>query len=95
MRELGELSAALHRDVGRRAGAVVDALYTIGDLGRAISEAAIEAGAAPDAVRHVSSVDEAADELARELRASDVLLVKGSRAMALERVVDALSRRAR
>ncbi len=95
MRELGELSVALHRDVGRRAGAVVDVLYTIGDLGRAISEAAIEAGAAPDAVRHVSSADEAADELARELRASDVLLVKGSRAMALERVVDALSRRAR
>ena len=45
MRELGELSDALHRDVGRRAGEVADRLVTVGELGRAIADAALEAGA--------------------------------------------------
>ncbi|MCY4639736.1 MAG: UDP-N-acetylmuramoyl-tripeptide--D-alanyl-D-alanine ligase [Chloroflexi bacterium] len=95
MRELGELSDALHRDVGRRAGEVADRLVTVGELGRAIADAALEAGAAPEAVRHAGSTEEAVEVLARELRPGDVLLVKGSRALALERVVEALAGRDR
>ena len=91
MRELGELSEPLHRDVGRRAGAVVDLLYTVGELGRAIGEAAEEGGAPPGHIRHARSAGEAAAALAHELRPGDVLLVKGSRALELERVVRALS----
>ena len=93
MRELGELSPSLHRDVGRRAGAVVDVLYTVGELGRAIGEAALEGGAPKGAVRHQRSAPEAAEALAGELRPGDVLLIKGSRALALERVVEALAGR--
>jgi UDP-N-acetylmuramoyl-tripeptide--D-alanyl-D-alanine ligase len=90
MRELGELSAESHRQVGRCAAELADVLYTIGELGRAIGEAALDAGAAPDAVRHLGSTEEAAEALRAELRPGDALLVKGSRAMALERVVAAL-----
>ncbi len=90
MRELGDLSAESHRQVGRRAAELADVLYTMGDLGRAIGEAALDAGAAPEAVRHLDSTQEAATALREELRPGDALLVKGSRALALERVVAAL-----
>jgi UDP-N-acetylmuramoyl-tripeptide--D-alanyl-D-alanine ligase len=90
MRELGELSAESHRQVGRRAAELADVLYTMGELGQAIGEAARAAGAAPSTVRHLGSVEEATTALRAELRPGDALLVKGSRAMALERVVAAL-----
>lgn len=90
MRELGELSAEWHRQVGHRAADLVDVLYTIGTLSRTIAEAALSNGAAPDSVRHVNSAEEGAVALAKELRPGDVLLVKGSRAMALEDVITAL-----
>jgi UDP-N-acetylmuramoyl-tripeptide--D-alanyl-D-alanine ligase len=90
MRELGELSAESHRQVGRRAAELADVIYTMGELGRSIGEAARANGAAPGAVRHLDSIEEATAALRAELRPGDALLVKGSRAMALERVIAAL-----
>jgi UDP-N-acetylmuramyl pentapeptide synthase len=45
----------------------------------------------PDAhVRHADSSGEAAEIVAREVRAGDLVLVKGSRGVATERVVERL-----
>lgn len=96
MRELGELSDESHDAAGRRAATVLDALYTVGDLADRISASARSAGL--DSARHLPSKEAAVDELLSELRDGDVLLVKGSRALALETVVraieDGLERRA-
>jgi UDP-N-acetylmuramoyl-tripeptide--D-alanyl-D-alanine ligase len=89
MLELGELSASEHTRVGRRAAEVVDSLFTVGPLARAISDAAREAGL-PDAT-HFESKDAATEHLRAKLRPGDVLLIKASRALALETVVEALS----
>jgi len=90
MLELGEAEAAGHRQVGEAAAKVVDALFTVGPRGVQIAAAARAAGAA--FVRHFDSKEEAAAELRRLLGPGDVLLVKASHGLALETVVEELTR---
>jgi UDP-N-acetylmuramyl pentapeptide synthase len=89
MLELGRYSPEQHRAIGKRAAAVVDVLITVGFRSRAMAEAARDAGLADIQVRSYE-MDEAAragDELERELREGDVVLVKGSESMRMERTV--------
>lgn len=88
MLELGEVSATEHARVGRRAAEVVETLLTVGVHARAVSDAAERAGLRD--VRHFATKDEAAEALRDALRPGDVVLVKASRALALETVVAAL-----
>jgi UDP-N-acetylmuramoyl-tripeptide--D-alanyl-D-alanine ligase len=85
MMELGDDAAALHREVGEAARASgIDRLYALGDLSRNTVEGFGE---------HASwygSIDTLVDELSNTLSNSVNVLVKGSRAMRMERVVDAL-----
>jgi UDP-N-acetylmuramoyl-tripeptide--D-alanyl-D-alanine ligase len=92
MLELGAESAALHARVGRAAArAGVAVLVTVGgDPARALGRGAQDAGLAADAVRHAATSDEAADVVAGLVRPGDLVLVKGSRGVRLERVVDRL-----
>lgn len=90
MKELGPAERAGHREVGRRAAQAAHQLHTVGELGRLIAEAAREAGLAE--VHHWSTKEEAARAVARELASGDVVLVKASRAMAFETIVEELRR---
>jgi UDP-N-acetylmuramoyl-tripeptide--D-alanyl-D-alanine ligase len=89
MFELGDAAEALHAEVGRgAAGAGVDLLVAVGPLSRHAAAAARAAGLA-----QAHAVDEPADaaKLVRErAREGDVVLVKASRGMRLERVVSEL-----
>ena len=87
MLELGAVSQAEHVRVGRHAAQRCDALFTIGDLAAVIATAAREAGLA---ATHCATKDAAVEALRAALRPGDVLLVKASRALALETVVRAL-----
>ena len=89
MLELGAAEEWGHREVGRRAAAVVDVLFTIGDKARLIAESAKAAGLRD--VRINEGKDEVTEALAQELKSGDYLLVKASRSLALETVVQALS----
>jgi UDP-N-acetylmuramoyl-tripeptide--D-alanyl-D-alanine ligase len=97
MLELGPESTALHARVGRAAArAGVDALVTVGGApALALGRAAQDAGLAADAVRHAESSEEAAGLVAALVRPGDLVLVKGSRGVRLERVVDRLAEGAR
>ncbi|MHB8514646.1 MAG: UDP-N-acetylmuramoyl-tripeptide--D-alanyl-D-alanine ligase [Dehalococcoidia bacterium] len=88
MRELGGAEVAGHREVGRRAAEVADAIVAVGVLGRIIGEAARAAGHGD--VRTVEDKSEVARALAPLLRKGDVVLLKASRALALETVADEL-----
>ncbi len=92
MRELGEPSVALHEACGRVAAASgLSLLVTVGGVpARAMAHAAVEAGMPVAQVRHADGSVEAADIAAREVRAGDLVLVKGSRGVATERVVERL-----
>ena len=85
MRELGALADQSHDAVARRAAAVLDALFTIGPLAERLGDCARAAGLG--AVRHLESKAAAVEALRAALRPGDTLLVKGSRALALEDVV--------
>jgi UDP-N-acetylmuramoyl-tripeptide--D-alanyl-D-alanine ligase len=96
MRELGEESETQHRMVGRRAAEVVDDLITFGPLARLIADEAVRAQQEADTrLQRVRSF--ALDErdaliayLQQEPAAGDVVLLKGSRGLEMERIVAAL-----
>ncbi|BCW98380.1 MAG: UDP-N-acetylmuramoyl-tripeptide--D-alanyl-D-alanine ligase [Armatimonadota bacterium] len=90
MRELGEVCQAEHERIGR---AVIEAapamLVTVGEDSRIIQRSALQGGY-PGETHHFASSGEAAEFLAGEVRAGDLVLVKGSRALEMERVVERL-----
>jgi UDP-N-acetylmuramoyl-tripeptide--D-alanyl-D-alanine ligase len=90
MRELGEFGPEAHRYVGRLAGEQPLAmLATVGEAAEEIARVAAEALGA-EHVRTFASTEEAAEKLPVLLGPDDVVLVKGSRAMEMERIVRAL-----
>ncbi|HPC03766.1 MAG TPA: UDP-N-acetylmuramoyl-tripeptide--D-alanyl-D-alanine ligase [Syntrophales bacterium] len=91
MLELGGASADLHRETGRRMGALgIDTLFVRGEMARHAAAGAGEAG--KDRIRIVAAEDpgEVAGILREILRKGDWVLVKGSRGMAMERFADAI-----
>jgi|CXWL01.1.fsa_nt_gi UDP-N-acetylmuramoyl-tripeptide--D-alanyl-D-alanine ligase len=88
MRELGSAEREGHVEVGRFAAEVADTIFCVGELGRWIGEAATDAGHKD--VRVVHSKSEIARALLAELAPGDVVLLKASRALALETVLDEL-----
>ena len=89
MLELSELSDESHERIGRRAAEVVDVLYTVGALARRISDIARAGGLAR--AQHLDSKQRALEVLRGALQPGDALLVKGSRALELETVVQELA----
>ncbi len=89
MLEMGAEGEPAHREVGRAAAeAGVNRLIALGELAALAAE---EAGKLGVRVSSVSDAAEAVALLRPELREGDVVLVKGSRGMALERVVEGLT----
>jgi len=89
MRELGPQGPQLHREAGAAIGARVDMLLGVGALAKEILEGA---SALPDDAKRVfeTSADLAA-EINDLVRTHDAVLVKGSRGVRMERVVEALT----
>jgi len=89
MLELGKVEGALHREAGKRAAAAgVQVLFAVGPLSRGAAEAARRAGVG-EVHQYVDSA-EAAASVPEFLRPGDLVVVKGSRGMKMERVVRAL-----
>jgi UDP-N-acetylmuramoyl-tripeptide--D-alanyl-D-alanine ligase len=89
MLELGAISEEAHREVGRQVAALpADELIGVGRGMQAAVEAAREAGLAE--ARHLTTFEDTVAHLLKRLTAGDLVLVKGSRGMRMERVVDAL-----
>jgi UDP-N-acetylmuramoyl-tripeptide--D-alanyl-D-alanine ligase len=93
MLELGDLSEQLHRDCGRAAAtSKLSKLFTIGgDPARALGEAAIAAGLPRAAVAHYDNSTDAAPAIAALVTSGDVVLVKGSRGIRTDLVVERLT----
>jgi UDP-N-acetylmuramoyl-tripeptide--D-alanyl-D-alanine ligase len=88
MLELGDLAPEAHALVGRQA-AGVDLLIAIGDFAGDILAGAREGGMPVDRMREVAGPEEAVAALGDHLEGA-VVLVKASRGLALERVVEQL-----
>jgi len=92
MRELGATSGELHREAGWFAAKTGLVEWVIGVAGEAaqLVEGAVSGGVSRDHVKFFESSEQAAEFLARLLQGGDLLLVKGSRGVRMERVVEAL-----
>lgn len=92
MLELGSYEELGHRLVGRRVIDAADFLVTVGDLGRIIAEEALAGGMPPESVLILPDVEAATSVLPEIIGTGDVVLVKGSRGVRLDRLVDSLAR---
>jgi UDP-N-acetylmuramoyl-tripeptide--D-alanyl-D-alanine ligase len=96
MLELGAEGPALHRDAGRRIAELgVDRLIGVRGLAEQIVAGAREAGMNHEAASFSDTPDEAAEILAREARAGDLILVKGSRGVKTEIVIERMKGKTR
>jgi UDP-N-acetylmuramoyl-tripeptide--D-alanyl-D-alanine ligase len=92
MLELGAHATALHEACGSAAAAAgLQVLVTVGgEPARAMADAAVRAGMPHGSVIYVTSSREAADAAAARTRAGDLVLVKGSRGIGVDAVVERL-----
>lgn len=91
MLELGEHAIEAHLEIGRAANECgIDLLFAVGELAKLIARGAIDAGMPIAAVSEFEDSAQAAKEIPSKVRERDVVLVKGSRAMKMERIVEGL-----
>jgi UDP-N-acetylmuramoyl-tripeptide--D-alanyl-D-alanine ligase len=96
MRELGAETDAQHKLVGEAASRIVDRLYSYGDLALKLAEAATNTANVDGRTVSVQSFREDQREeliaaLLSDLSDGDLVLLKGSRGLEMERIVQALA----
>jgi UDP-N-acetylmuramoyl-tripeptide--D-alanyl-D-alanine ligase len=87
MRELGQHTRQHHSEVGALAGRLANLVIAVGEHGDALAQAALENGA--DAVWYATTA-EAKARFLPDIKSGDVVLVKGSRYVQLEALVEVL-----
>jgi UDP-N-acetylmuramoyl-tripeptide--D-alanyl-D-alanine ligase len=90
MLELGDASEDGHRTVGESAARTVDWLVVVGREAAPIAEGALDAGMDPARIATARDVDAVLATLPPRLRPGDVVLIKASRGIGLDRLVDGL-----
>ncbi|HEY3320557.1 MAG TPA: UDP-N-acetylmuramoyl-tripeptide--D-alanyl-D-alanine ligase [Planctomycetota bacterium] len=92
MRELGELSARYHTELGEKLAACrLSGLVTVGQSAAISGTSAVRHGLAADCWTPCADSVEAAKALRGRLRPGDVVLVKGSHALHLEKCCEELA----
>lgn len=91
MLELGEYEKTGHQEVGKAvAGAGIDNLVLVGQRSLMIAESAVKRGFKQDNIKHFESSLEVSEWLVSQVEAGDIILVKGSQGMRMERASKAL-----
>ncbi len=91
MLELGEYSDKLHEEVGENvAKNKIDKLYTVGKLAKNIKQGAINEGMNEQNIKSFDILEELLNELKNLIQKGDAVLVKASRAMSFEKIVNEL-----
>jgi UDP-N-acetylmuramoyl-tripeptide--D-alanyl-D-alanine ligase len=91
MLELGDRAEALHRESGRKAAqSQIDLLIGVGPLGRLIVEEARRAGMAEASTLVAETAGEAAELLIDRIESGDIVLLKASRGVGLDKAMDVL-----
>jgi len=84
MAELGEHASKAYSDLGKHGATLGLQVISVGDEAKEINQAANEAGGVAN---HFSSGEEAAEWLKENCSSGDAVLFKGSRAAAMEKVM--------
>lgn len=93
MLELGEASETFHAEIGRMIGETgVEEVFLRGRFAGAVAHGAVKKGLRADRIRVDWAPEEIAESLKRGLREGDWVLVKGSRRMKMEDIVQEILR---
>jgi UDP-N-acetylmuramoyl-tripeptide--D-alanyl-D-alanine ligase len=90
MLELGRYEQMGHEMVGIRAAQVAEMLVTVGERGKLIARAARQFGLPHSSIVQLEDTQQATDWLQQNLTPEDVVLIKGSRGMRMDRITAAL-----
>lgn len=88
MLELGSASEEMHENIGKylvRCG--IDRLILVGERATKIAEGAIDSGMNPDYIFHFSNSSDAGRFVQERIKKGEVVLVKGSQGMRMEKIV--------
>lgn len=88
MLEIGKYAPEAHESVGRFAAGIADLLVTVGPRAKFIADAARKRGMKVENIQSFDTADEAGEPLREAMREGDLVLVKGSHAMELGKVVE-------
>lgn len=88
MLELGQFSTVAHHEAGTQVAESADILITAGVRAHGIAKGALDAGMTPENVFQYDDAYIAGNELEMMLREGDLILVKGSQGLRLERIVE-------
>jgi UDP-N-acetylmuramoyl-tripeptide--D-alanyl-D-alanine ligase len=88
MLELGKFSNDEHVRIGQLAGKVVQVVFTVGIRAQKIAHGALLAGLAESVIFQFEDAESAGKALQSYLQSGDIVLVKGSQGMRMERVVE-------
>lgn len=92
MLELGKYTIDAHEEIGRIAAKTVHKLITTGTRAKFIAEAAQNAGMPKEKIASFNKLDDAASFLQNALEEGDLILIKGSQGVRMEKIVKALMR---
>jgi UDP-N-acetylmuramoyl-tripeptide--D-alanyl-D-alanine ligase len=94
MLELGKSAPELHRECGRHAGALkkIDWIFAVRGVAADFIEGAIEAGHPRERARFFEDSESAGEFLESFISPGDLLLVKGSRGVKMEKILAAVER---
>ncbi|BEH11595.1 UDP-N-acetylmuramoyl-tripeptide--D-alanyl-D-alanine ligase [Geobacter sulfurreducens subsp. ethanolicus] len=90
MLELGVGAEEAHRQLGRLAATCVDRLYVLGDMAGTVAAGALEGGLEEHHVTIAADHGEVVADLRRTAATGEMILVKGSRGMAMDRVAEGI-----
>ena len=88
MLEIGKYSLEAHEEIGKFAASFVDLLVTIGPRAKFIAEAASKAGLSKESISSFLIAEEAKKAVEFKIKKGDLILIKGSRAIGLDKVVE-------
>ncbi len=87
MLELGKYTMEAHRKIGKLAPKSANLLITVGTRAKFIAEEALKSGLAKKNVMAFENIDDAAKILADIIKKGDVILVKGSQSVRMEKII--------
>lgn len=87
MLELGKFSIEAHEAVGQQVRECADLLFTVGPRGKLIADEAIKNGMPQENVFSFDRSEEVGEFLENKIKEDDLILVKGSRSMRMEKIV--------
>jgi len=87
MLEIGEYAPEAHRRVGRKAAEIADLIFIIGPRAKFIAESAIKYGFDEKNIFQFDVSADATKIVQEQIQEGDIILVKGSRAMKMEKII--------